>query len=917
MVQKVCLTVLYLLTGICVLKGQNTVTLLYDSAVKSFENRKYDQAFLHIEKALSLHKNQDSLYADFLALLGDIAYETGDKKQAEIYRDQELALRITIQGENHPKYTVCLSNLAGLYGELNQFADAESLFKQSILIQEKYFGKKYPNYALDLNNLAELYVRMDKLPEAEELHKQSLELHKEIFGTQHPDYALSLHNLGILYQKLGNIPLAISCLEEATQIRLSKLGENHPETASSVNSLAAAYHANEQYKEAEQMYNYVLLIREKLNGKKHPEYNIVLNNLAILHKDLGNYAYAESLFKECISFRKNYLPNGAKHPLYANSLRGMAQLYEAQGKYQVADSLYFQVYTIRAEALGEKHIEYGTSLRDIANIKFLKGEVKEAENYYEEAITHILGRIEYLFPSLSEKEKSRLYQFNLKPTLERFISFAMVYGGYIPSQKIKCETFNPAISEILYNNQLETKSLLLQATNKVRKNILNSKDTMLVKMYKEWQNEKEQIARYYNMSANQRNKLKINLDSAVLKADELEKQLCKKSNLFAQKMEQTKVSWKQVQEKLKTDEVAIEIVRFQWYEGGDNLSDSVKYIALLLYKGLKYPKVVILPEGNALEKGIFTFYKRSMKSKFEDTLSYHYFWKKIAESLPKNTKRIYFSADGVYYQINPNTLFNPQTGKYLIDKYEFVFLSSTKALVIKENQIIKEHKTPKNISIFAYPDYAYLDGRKNPPQKAEFVPLPGTLQELQKIQQLFSTSKWQIDTFTQTRAAEQWVKKINNPTILHIATHGNYDKKQVEILQKPQILLAGADYATSAELIPTQSGENGILTAYEAINLNLDKTELVVLSACETGVGDISSGEGVYGLQRSMQIAGAKAVVISLWKVNDEATQTLMTYFYNFYLKNKNYRKSLYQAQLVVRKQFAHPYFWGAFVLLE
>jgi len=916
MAKKIYLLTLCFFISLFVLKGQNTIQL-YDSAAKAFDSRKYEQAFLYIEKALSAYNKQDSLYADFLALLGDIAYETGDKKQTEIYREQELVLRITIQGENHPKYSICLSNLAGLYGEMNRFADAESLFKQSILIQEKYFGKKYPNYALDLNNLAELYVHMDKLPEAEELHQQSLALHKEIFGTQHPDYALSLHNIGILYQKLGNIPQAIACLEEATQIRLSKLGENHPETASSVNSLAVAYHANEQFKEAEQMYNYVLIIREKLNGKKHPEYNVVLNNLAILHKDLSNYALSESLFKECISFRKNYLPNGAKHPLYANSLRGLAQLYETQGKYNTADSLYFIVYSIRAEVLGEKHIEYGTSLRDIANVKFLKGELNEAENYYEEAVAHILGRIEYLFPSLSEKEKSRLYQFNLKPTLERFVSFAMIYGGYVPSTRIKSQTFNPAISEILYNNQLETKSLLLQATNKVRKSILNSKDSTLIKMYQEWQHEKEQIAKYYNMSANQRNKLKINLDSAILKANEIEKQLCKKSQLFSQKMEQTKVSWKQVQEKLKNGEVAVEIVRFQWYEGGDNLSDSVKYIALLLYKDLKYPKVVVLPSGNMLEKEVFTFYKRSMKSKFEDTLSYHYFWKDIENNLPQNTKRVYFSADGVYYQISLATLLNPKTNKYLIDNYELVFLSSTKVLVNKENENVISTESKKSISIFAYPDYAYLDGRKNPPQKAEFSPLPGTLQELQKIQQLFVSTRWQTDTFTQTRAAEQWVKKVNNPTILHIATHGNYDKKQVEVLQKPQILLAGADYATASELVPTESGENGVLTAYEAMNLNLDKTELVVLSACETGVGDISSGEGVYGLQRSMQIAGAKAVIISLWKVNDEATQSLMGYFYKFYLKTKNHRKSLYLAQLAVRKEFPHPYFWGAFVILE
>jgi CHAT domain-containing protein len=179
----------------------------------------------------------------------------------------------------------------------------------------------------------------------------------------------------------------------------------------------------------------------------------------------------------------------------------------------------------------------------------------------------------------------------------------------------------------------------------------------------------------------------------------------------------------------------------------------------------------------------------------------------------------------------------------------------------------------------------------------------------------------------QADASEKNLKEAKSPRVLHIATHGfflpeteNTEEKVFGIeagkLKENPMLRSGLMLA-GAEKVIEGSGEDGILTAYEAMNLSLENTEIVVMSACETGLGDVKNGEGVYGLQRAFKVAGANAIIMSLWKVNDDATQELMTLFYKYYAVSGNKQDAFKKAQLELKTKFKDPYYWGAFVLVE
>jgi CHAT domain-containing protein len=414
----------------------------------------------------------------------------------------------------------------------------------------------------------------------------------------------------------------------------------------------------------------------------------------------------------------------------------------------------------------------------------------------------------------------------------------------------------------------------------------------------------------------------------------LEKVLSTKSQLFASQHDKAKKSWIDVRNTLGDKEAAIEIIRIQ----KKFRSDSVIYVALIVTNEMTdTPDFVVLGEGNKMESRWFNFYRNSIKFSIGNNISYDGYWLAISQKLD-GIDRVYFSADGIYNKININTLWDPVKELSVIEDLELRIVSNTRELT--EVHQVNEDR-PNTAEIYGFPDFnlgAEFDdmGAVAVNRTSEYgfskgiASLPGTKVEVEEIAKMLTENNWVGNIRTSAEATEDKFKNIDSPRLLHIATHGFFmndieysDRDQsssshndlnANPLLRSGVLLTGS--AKAMILDQKSDGEDGIVTAYEAMNLNLDNTEIVVLSACETGLGEVRNGEGVYGLQRAFIVAGAQNVIMSLWKVNDLTTQELMAGFYQRWLGGMDKFQAFKETQLALKNKYNDPYHWGSFVLL-
>ncbi len=829
---------------------------------------------------------------------GEIAYGSRNYKLAEklfsnaklMYEDEGLT--------NDLGYIKTLANQGLLYSTMGRYTQAEGFTAEALDMRRSMFGDNNTGVAASLNNYAVVKYNQARYNEAERDFESALGIMRNNKLEGSMPYAILLNNRAILFQGIGRFPEAEAALQEAVSISEKLKNSKSTNHLKFLSNLALLYQQSGKYTEAEALY----LSMEKRLGKNNPDYASMLNNQAALYLVMGKEEKVEELLKKSIAIYKSNF--GEDNPAYAKAVSDLGNFYRYKERYEEADTHLERALVIRENTLGKSHPLYVQSQEDIAILSWKRKSWSKAFMMYRDVMDKSLDFIDKYFPPMSEAEKTKYWDV-LSPRFQRFYNFGL-----------EATLENPAIVQDLYDYHIATKALLLNSTNKVKQAIFSSNDPLLIRDYVTWLDQKETLARLYAYSKEELKTQKINLDSMVRAANAMEKSLSERSEDFSSGFGAKKITFRDIRSLLTDTEAVVEIIRIQTFN--HRFEDDAKYVAMVLTKQDDIPRLVVLPNGKHIETRYAKYYRTMIQQRSQDDYSFDQYWAQIEAEL-KGKKQIYVSPDGVYNQINLNTLKKPD-GDFVINRFDLTILGNSKDLVSLKSKKAVARK--KEATLVGFPDYG----------GPELSALPGTKVEIDGVSKILKGSGYQVKQFMAKDATEANLKSVKGPSLMHIATHG-YFLQDVEStgyafgvsienannnpLLRSGLMLAGASATISGKRMPNlESNDNGILTAYEAMNLNLEGTDLVILSACETGLGDIKAGEGVYGLQRAFLVAGADALIMSLWKVDDAATQQLMTAFYSNWVKLGNKQKAFKQAQLQLLAKHKDPFLWGAFVMM-
>lgn len=907
-------------------------------------------------------------YTVFYKQYVDMKIEMGDYGAAKPLNDALIHYFKMTKGENDTYYLNCLNNQARIYQGQGDYNNASKIYLQILDAQTKYLAGDTLNIATGYNNAAECFRMMGNYEIAEPYYFKALELYRQLYKnySEHKasvlnnmgllykaksnyaqsekcflqsienyqgvnyqntiDFANPLNNLGDLYRMMGNYKKAVQYCELAVEIRKNTSGENHEYYANAITNLALLYMDFNYYDDAEQLLLKAEKIYKERLGETHLRYANSLNSLSSLYIRKKDYTKALSYKNQCLQLMEK--TGASKTDRYALYLDGKAGIESALGKYDDAIKTCKLAADIFKTNFGAQNYNYIDMLYSIATINEDAANYKEARNYYLQSMLAYKKIISDNFISMSEEEKVNFY-YQFAARFETFYNFGFKHC------KDKDFINDDSLKLTLFNVRLTDKSMLLNESNQLFKNLLNSKDSTIKNTFTQWLEQKRYLQDLYKYSHEELTKNNIDLINEEELKNTLEKQLNEKAVIFKEVTKETN-SFTKITKALLPTELAVEIIRTETNDPKN--STQITYGALLIGKNYTAPKLITLDSCAFFDSLFIEQYKNNIQSQTLDVLSYQRFYKAL-EKYTQNITSIYFSPDGVFQKLNLYTLFNPETKQYLLEKAEITQVSSLNDILKKQSDISQN----KAIALFGFPEYEFKSNHSDKKKLEEslvsrfgfneFPELPGTKKETEDIAKLFKQNNWATNLFLENKAAEEVVKQQREPTILHIATHGFFlpdadlqdektfgfsteQAKQNPLLRCGLIMAGAATYATDTSL---SNKDDGILTAYEASLLNLQHTELVTLSACETGLGDLVNGQGVYGLQRAFLTAGAKSVLMSLWEVDDTATQELMTTFYSDWLKNytlNNKRASLRKAQLTIKQKYPHPLFWGAFVMI-
>jgi CHAT domain-containing protein len=696
-----------------------------------------------------------------------------------------------------------------------------------------------------------------------------------------------------IFMKLGELETSKSILDNTYRSMTSKYGTKASIGKSMYSGLGEYYSLTKQHDSSRHYYEkYILTLRSDPNYFDVTIKNLseAYSGLAESYKGVGNiqtaivaskksHKYATHRFVKATD-GKNYLGKIAT----ANQL---AELYRLQNEYARALKWNDKAIDLFNKRINVVSPEKLPVLATRGQIYWALSDTVNANKCFRELMKVFFSYTQNNFSYLSEPERAYFYRNN-----KHFLDLTQGYYHYLYFQKGYRDEY---IAKSLYEIGLNNKGVLLNSSSKLLNTIYASGDDSLIKQYLDIRDLREKRMRYVQSGEMKEVAL---LEKAINQKEKaLRNQLAIESEKY--------VTTEEVIHAIPDSTNLVDILKCKVYNLVSVPAGRDSVVSLQEINASRYLYFIFSKSGMTLiqndisdknlEGKFYKGYQNFAKNNLKNSEFYNAYFEPWKKHL--SFTRLIVSGDGIYNLLNPEILFDGK--EYLINNYTFLSVVSAKDLL----KISVGKPVVHDITLIGWPDYStHLTRYTDSP-----ADLPGTAVEINGIKEIIPTSVNQY-TYLRRSANEITIKDIPSTSILHFATHGFFDvSANKDPMYTSGLVLAISDSA--------RQQEDGYLTAYEASNLELKKTFLVVLSACETGQGEFEEGEGVWGLQRAFQVAGVRYVVMSLFKVDDEVTSTLMKQFYANMIAGDTVLVAFRNAQMLVKKKFSKPVEWGAFVV--
>lgn len=907
--------------------------------------------------------------------LAALLHSQGELDRAEPLYLEALEMKRRLLGAEHPDVAFTLNNLASLRHARGDYTGAAEFLREALGLLSGIFGDEHPLATASLLNLAAVLKTQGRYAEAEPLYRRALEIRREVLGREHRDVAESMGALASVLTARGDYASAEPLYREALAMRRRLLGEDHPAVATSLNGLAFVLEAEGDYASAEPLFREALALRERTLGPEHPLVAQSLNNLAATLHKRGDYASAESFYRRALEIRREVL--GEEHPLTANSIYNLGSLLMARGDYDAAEGLLREALALRRRLLDQDHPSIAYNLQSLGVLLYDRGDYPDAESLFSEALAirrRILGE-EHPHVAVTQRKYALLLKAegdyaSAEPILEEACSIydaarSRAGTGMSRVTFLDCPYGDLAQAKLALGKERDAwpaaeralaRSLADLLLASEGRDLTEEESAREENLSHELADREREIAAYREAAGSDSSAQALERFEAarngLLEAEaawgDFQREMAAKYPVT----EGRAFSLERVQAALSRDEAIIGWLDVEIRKDG---YDSWAYV-VRSEGGVVWAHLARDGRGSPFDRT--ARYREQLSdpatAQIALKLTGREIWNErlapIAEALV-GVERLIVVPSGAMLGVPVESLVDRE-GVYVGDRFSVSYVPSATicawmseraaesasrgALLVGDPPFAESHRG----AMAEAPSDGDAAGGGRHRQARALLPalprLPGSRREVLALAEILPGATILLGP----DASEQELARLADEGLLadfrmiHLATHAHVDDTRPG---RSSLILSQVDLPDPLDA--AVSGEriyDGLLTAAEIVREWELDADLVTLSACETALGKEAAGEGYIGLAHAFLQAGARSLLVSLWKVEDQATSLLMRRFYEnrtgFYEDERaglvatpmSKDAALGEAKRWLRgftdgagsRPYDRPFYWSAFILL-